>query len=456
MRGKSEREYVLAVLTEIRSRQTYSHIAVRQVLDEAEQEGLSAQERAFIKRLAEGIIERQTELDGVIASHTRKGTRIKPVIRDILRMGIYQILYMDAVPDAAACNEAAALTKAQGKAGLTGFVNAVLRTVAREHAAGKYADAQADASMPAWIADLWREQLGEDEAQALICAMIKVRPVTIRVDERLDEQERTMLLSSMREAGAELTPGRFLPYAFDLRALASIGTLPGFQKGQWAVQDESSMLVAEAAGLTGNETVYDLCAAPGGKSLHCAAKLAAAGGKGMVHAFDLSGAKTKLIRQNAERMQLSNIAVLERDARLPFTGEEREKADVLICDLPCSGLGVMGHKRDIKYRVEPQQLRELAQLQRQILKAGVTALKPGGTLIYSTCTINRGENEEIASYIEEELGLVPDALAPFLPSGVTGIRGNRLQLLPSVHGTDGFFIARFTRAAMPHGGDHAK
>ena len=489
MRVSREREIVLNIQTRIRREGTYSHIAVREALDEAQKEGLSAQQRAFIKRLAEGVTERQAELDAVIDAHTdRDGrkARIKPVIRDILRMGVYQILYMDSVPDAAACNEAVSLAKAKGKGQLAGFVNAVLRAVAREnaassaagdmHGARKTAERSAAAAglkdentrgfLPAWIRELWLSQFTKEETDALTASMMEVRPVTIRLDERLGKEEQEEIISKIREAGVRVEPGRFLPYAFDLKGAAALQDLPGFKEGKWAVQDESSMMAAEAAGLSGGEIVYDLCAAPGGKSMHCAAKLAAINRGGAVFSFDLSPAKTALIRENAARMRLSDMVIAQRDARLPFPEGERERADVLLCDLPCSGLGVMGKKRDIKYRVRPEQLSELAALQKQILEAGITALKPGGTLIYSTCTIDRFENEEIASYIENELGLIPDPLAPHLPQSLLArsargaaeedreektraagsLRGHHLQLLPSVHGTDGFYIARFKKA----------
>jgi 16S rRNA (cytosine967-C5)-methyltransferase len=177
--------------------------------------------------------------------------------------------------------------------------------------------------------------------------------------------------------------------------------------------------------------------------MHCAAKLLAAGG-GTVYAFDLSKGKTGQILKNVRRMHLPNVVVDQRDALIPVP-EETGKADVLLCDLPCSGLGVIGRKRDIKYHVTPKQLEELAQLQKDILRSAVPYLKEGGVLIYSTCTINAGENEEVAEFIEKEMGMCPDPLTPYLPEGIQGIRGNQLQLLPHVHGTDGFFLARFVK-----------
>lgn len=164
-----------------------------------------------------------------------------------------------------------------------------------------------------------------------------------------------------------------------------------------------------------------------------------------MYSFDLTRRKTDRIREGAKRMKLENLQVAERDARTIRPGEEAS-ADVLLCDLPCSGLGVMGKKRDIKYRASREGILSLQTLQREILAASVQCLRPGGTLLYSTCTISREENEDNAAWIVSELGLKPVDLAPFLPEDLPGIRGNMLQLLPHVHGTDGFFIARFQKA----------
>lgn len=464
---RGEREAVLTILTRIREEGTYSHIAVKEMLDQCEREGMDRRQRAFVKRLTEGIIERRIEIDNVIRTYTKKGARIRPVIRDILRMGIFQILYMDAVPDSAACNEAVKLTKLSGKKELSGFVNGVLRTVAREKDKGIFAAAAREDgassdpaalsrkySMPEWIIRLWNEQRSEQDTRALLEALLEVRPVSIRFDDRCSAADIEKILAGMQEKGVTATKGHYHALCYELTGTDSVATLPGYREGLWTVQDESSMLVAEAAGLQGGETVYDVCAAPGGKSMHCASKLlalakraeggAAAVKAGTVHAFDLSKGKTAQIMKNVRRMHLPNVVVTQRDALLPVPAEAGA-ADVLLCDLPCSGLGVIGRKRDIKYHVSPAQLEELAKLQKDILRSAVGYLKEGGVLIYSTCTINRGENEEIAAYIEKELGFTADPLAPHLPAGIPGIDGHMLQLLPHIHGTDGFFLARFIK-----------
>ena len=481
MSKTGEREAVLEILTGIREQGTYSHIAVKEMLDRCEREGMDRRQRAFVKRMTEGVIERRIELDDVLRRYTKKGARIRPVIRDILRMGIFQILYMDSVPDSAACNEAVKLTKACGKKELAGFVNGIMRTVVREKEAGKLlpaseegsnaggnrsaegisagpAEAAADPaalsrkySMPEWIVSMWREQLGEEETERLLSALLEIRPVSIRFDDRCSLADREEILEKMRQKGVKVGKGRYLPYCFYLTGTDSISELPGYREGLWTVQDESSMMVAEAAGLEGGETVYDVCAAPGGKSMHCASRLLALESEkgegaeaGAVHAFDLSKGKTAQILKNVRRMHLPNVVVEKRDA-LTQVPEEAGKADVLLCDLPCSGLGVIGRKRDIKYHVTERQLEELADLQKSILRSAVSYLREGGVLIYSTCTINEGENGAIARFIEEELGLSPDPAAGYLPREIPGIRGNQLQLLPHVHGTDGFFLARFVK-----------
>ena len=485
---KDEREIVLLALLSHEKNDTFSNVLVRQTLDACGDR--STAEKAFIKRLLEGVIERKTELDARIESFTgRSVTRLHPVVHQILRMGIYQIYYMDAVPDSAACNESVRLARRHGPARLSGFVNGVLRNAAREAAADKKegafpavkrdaqgtvkdgsayeaAAAQETAesrpgpadpvqrlsltySMPPWLVSMWMEQLGAEETEKLLDALMEIRPVSVRLSGRLTENEREDLLAKLRTAGVEIEKGRWLSACLHLRRTSDLRRLPGFSQGLWTVQDESSMLAVEAAGLKGGETVLDICAAPGGKSFYAADRLQTLrkdkGRQGIVYSYDLTRRKTDRIREGAERLGLDNICVGERDAR-NFFAQDAGKADLVLCDLPCSGLGVIGKKRDIKYRASREGLDSLQQLQRQILVNAVRYLKAGGVLIYSTCTINRAENEDNAAWIEEKLGLEPENLAGYVPDDLPGIEKNRVQLLPHVHGTDGFFISRFRKA----------
>lgn len=460
-----EREAVLLALLSYGKNNTFSNVLVKRTLDECGH--LSDAERAFIKRLLEGVIERKQELDAVIEHYTgRSVSRLHPALHQILRMGIYQILYMDAVPDSAACNESVRLAKKHGPARLSGFVNGVLRNAARDNIKKKDTSANTGQSLPdgdsgpdsalwpSWLVQMWTEQLGEEETKNLLDELMEIHPVSIRLCGHPSGKEREQILTALRDAGVVVEKGRWHPDHYILRKTSDITKLPGFLQGQWTVQDVSSMLAVEAAGLKGTETVYDVCAAPGGKSFFAAQKLCSrmtADGQrqvqGVVHSFDLTPKKTARMRDGVGRLHLSNIIIDERDALNPVPADEEGAADVLLCDLPCSGLGVIGKKRDIKYRASLEGITKLQKLQRKILSNAVHYLKEGGILVYSTCTISRAENEENAEFIEKELGLIPDPAAPFLPEGISGIEGNRIQLLPHLHGTDGFFIARFRKPA---------
>lgn len=442
----TEREVVLGILTENEIKGTYSHILVKNALDRCA--SLPDTQRSFIKRLAEGTIERRSELDRIIDAHlTRRDIHLKPRVRCLLRMSIYQILYMDSVPDFAAVNEAVAMMKKDAKAAQAGFVNGLLRSVCRDKAAGRLKkDTTGEQSMPSWIVGMWKRDLGEETARQLLQSLLMVRPVCIRFVPSVSGEEQKHLEQKMQEQGISVLPGRYLSYCRLLQHVKSVKNLPGFAEGRITVQDESSMLAVEASGVRTLPdegegcTILDLCAAPGGKSTF----LAALAPKARVISCDLSAAKTSLIRAAAGRLHLSNLTVLENDAS-QLRPEFENCADIVYCDVPCSGLGVATRKRDIKDHISREKIRSLTSLQMKIMRNAVRYVRPGGTLLYSTCTISRAENENMAAKIAKMPGMQPSDLTPYLPPDFPGIEDNHVQLLPSVHGTDGFFIARFTR-----------
>lgn len=452
----NSRELIVTMLLSISSGEEYSHILIKNVLDKYDY--LDTKEKAFIKNVTEGSIERRIEIDYIIDSFSKTPvSKMKPFIRELLRMSVYQLLFLDRIPASAAINEAVKLAKKKGFTGLSGFVNGVLRNVDRKRAEIKYPAADTIKgrsvrfSMPEWIIAEFDSYVGKDKADKAFEAFLETRPVVIRVSEKLSKDETKKLVSDMEAAGAKVTPQGYGERIFTLKDSGNIAALPGYDEGKFTVQDVSSQVCVMAAGIKPGDTVLDVCAAPGGKSVY-AAELA--GDKGRVISRDLTPFKTALIRENAERLGVKNITVEEWDAT-DFDESLEGKADVVIADLPCMGFGIMGRKRDIKFNTLKEGLEEIVKLQRQILSTVSRYVKKGGRLIFSTCSVSKSENEDGYNFIKDELGLKPFDLTANLDKNlVKAIEANgeldkakegRLQLLPCLYDSDGFFIAGFTR-----------
>ncbi|MCH4039812.1 MAG: 16S rRNA (cytosine(967)-C(5))-methyltransferase RsmB [Eubacteriales bacterium] len=442
------REIVLGILTEIGENGTYSHTAIRAALDRYQY--FSKRDRAFITKVCEGTVERMIEIDYIIDCYsTVPVEKMKPVIREILRSAVYQIRFMGGIPDSAAVNEAVRLTQKHGFYNLKGFVNGVLRSIIRNEDSIPYPDSKKEPvrylsvkySMPEWLVSSWLDEFGPFVTGKMLESCLIERPTTVRL--KTDNITKKVILDSMREQNVTVKRAPYLPYAYNISDYNYLPGLKAFQNGWIFPQDVSSMLVAEAAAPKRGDYVIDVCAAPGGKSLHIADKM---GGYGMVEARDLSEEKVKLIADNVKRADLINVKPVVMDA-LTLDMDSVEKADIVICDLPCSGLGVISRKSDIKYRVSPEKINSLVDLQRQILKNAVRYVKPGGTLIYSTCTVGHRENQDNVAWITEHYPFVTDSLNPYLPRELWRLTTEQgyLQLLQGVHDSDGFFIARLKR-----------
>ena len=384
---------------------------------------------------------------------------MKPIIRNVLRIAAYQIEFMEQIPDSAACDEAVKLVKKRGLAGLSGFVNGLLRNLSREFQKNQGFDTSKMSpteslsyrySMPEELVDFWLVSYTKEQVEDFLKSFQKTKDTSIRVNEsKISVEELTKLLS---EEGVEVKEGTYLSKARRISSYDSLGSLPSFAKGYFQVQDESSMLVGTIAGVKAGDYVIDVCAAPGGKTLHVAELLLMAGGKknpGVVDARDKTEKKVALIKQNLERTGYTNVLVKAYDA-LQYDETVKEKADVIIADLPCSGLGVIGKKPDIKYNMTKETMDELATLQKEILTVIIQYLKPGGTLIYSTCTINPDENERNVEFIQNTLQLRPESLDSYLPEKLhtETTKLGYLQLLPGESGNDGFFISRFRKDSV--------
>lgn len=441
------RELVLGILLEINKEGQHSHLVIRSTLEKYQY--LEKQERAFLTRVCEGTLEYKLRLDYILDQYSSVPVeKMKPVIREILRSSVYQLLYMDNVPDSAVCDEAVKLARKKGFYNLTGFVNGVLRKVARDYSSIHFPEKNQPVeylsvlySMPKWLVEKFLAEYGFEKTEKMLEAFLKEKPTTIRIRQHLVDKEA--VLESLKRQKVTVEPAPYAENAYYIKNYDYLPALEAFRMGNIQVQDVSSMLVGEVAAPKEGDYVIDLCAAPGGKTLCIADKLK---GTGRIDARDISRTKTDLIRENAIRQNFLNVVVTEKDAT-QLDSESFEKADILIADVPCSGLGVIGKKTDIKYNITQNGIAELVNLQRKILEQASTYVKPGGTLIYSTCTINKEENiENVRWFVENypyELESIDDYLCEELRCDTT--KEGYLQLLPGVHDCDGFFIARLKR-----------
>lgn len=449
------RELTLDMLMEILENGKYSHLVISSVLDKYNY--MDPRDKAFAKRVTEGTLEQLIRVDYVLDQFSKVPVlKMKPLIRNLVRLSVYQLLFMDQIPDRAVCNEAVKLAGKRGFKGLSGFVNGVLRSIARNRNKIEYPDLEKDRrkalsvrySMPEWLIEFWDKAYGEERTGKILEGLLAEHPVTVRVKEGLPEEKTEKWLLALSERNIQAKQHPYHPRAFTLLGTEGIKNLPGYEQGLFMVQDVSSMLAVEAAGMgcsecmDGDILVVDVCAAPGGKSMHMAEMLT---GKGKVLSGDLTENKVSLIRDNIDRMGISNVTARVWDA-LVFDEALLEKADVVLADLPCSGLGIMGKKRDIKYRITREAMEELAALQKQILGVVWKYVKPGGILIYSTCTINPEENEHMVEWFTCSYPFELQSISPYLPGGLKG-QGERgmLQFFPGIHESDGFFIARLIR-----------
>lgn len=401
------REVALTVLMDIETNQTFSNLALGNAL--RKNQFTDKTERAFLTRLVEGVVECRIRLDYVIDRFSKmKVRKCKPMIACLLRMGCYQILFMDGVPDSAACNESVKLAKKHGFAGLSGFVNGVLRTIAREKERISYPDTGKNpvqaysvlTSTPEWLVEKLIKDYGYEKAQRILQASFDERKISVRLNRACIEAGGDTVegyQEKLKTSGICVEAGAYYEGAWLLSKYDFVHKIPGYKKGYFTVQDESSMCAVAAAGIQADDFVMDLCAAPGGKTTAAAAYAK----NGRVLSMDIAQEKLARVEENIEREHLENVEIVCQDAT-EYMEKYEGKADVVIADLPCSGLGIMGRKNDIKYRVQPSQIEALVELQHTILQNACRYVKPGGTLLYSTCTITPEENNcQTARFLQE-------------------------------------------------------
>ena len=435
-----ERERALEILTLTEKDPLISpYVLVRDVL-RAPQDALGNVQKSFLAILVQGTYQYRFRLDYCLDHYSKTPVKkMKPLIRCLMRMGVYQILFLDDVPDSAACNEAVKLAEKRGFSTLKGFVNGVLRTIAREKEKIPWPDAADPGylrvmySMPDAVTDHLLFHYGRERTEAICNAFMKPRPVMIRLrgtrmkEDGIDEET---LFARMRVAaeGIGIAPHAHVSGVYALTHSGDPARLYGFQEGYFTMQDAASVMAVQSAQIQAGDTVIDLCAAPGGKAAYA---FELCGETGQVLARDVKERRMARMERGFARLRCGQIKTQLYDAR--NTDEALiETADVLLCDVPCSALGIIGRKPEVKYRFSSDEAGALVQLQREIVSASWQYVKKGGVLLYSTCTLNPEENEKQAEWITGHF--------PFRAEAVK-------QLFPGEADTDGFFYAVLRRNA---------
>lgn len=426
------REVAVAVLVRVEG----GAYANRLLLATLNRSGLEARDRALVTELVYGVLRHQSELDETLNAQSRRPiARLPAELRAILRVAAYQLLHLDRVPPRAAIHQAVEAAKAFGPA-RSGYVNGLLRSLLRAGAGAKV-----ESVPPPWLAELWDRAYGPEARQELWSYQLQPAPLVVRVNSRRTRRED--LRGAWEEQGLTVWETALSPWGLGVERAGSPEELPGFSTGLFTVQDESSQLVAPALDPQPGETVLDVGAGSGGKTTHLAELMA---GQGRILALDLYEAKLRALGTAAERLGLSGIETVQGDVS---TLAPTVAADRVLVDAPCSGLGVLRRHPEIVRRRGPVELERLALHQRAILLGAADWVRPGGVLLYSTCTLNPAENQEVVSaFLAARPDFRPDELGPYLPSELRadlGPGGGWLELRPPRRQTDGFFMARLRR-----------
>jgi len=434
------REAALDVLLKIQRDGAYSNLALDGALKNA---SLTAADNTLAAAIVYTAVERQLTIDYNLSLYLRQPLKkLRPEALAVLRIGCAQIFFMDKIPESAAVNESVRLIKGAGCGFAAGLVNAVLHKAARNGICLPHPEDGIETylsvkySCPAWLVRMWRGAYGMENAEGIMAASLTQRPAALRVNTMKTTPEA--LAARLKDEGVETSHCGYLPNVLLAERLGAAAALQAFNDGLFHVQDTASGLCCAALDAKPGETVLDMCAAPGGKAFTIAQDMQ---GEGLVRAFDLHAHRVGLIESGAARLGISNIKAEVRDATA--FDENVEKADRILCDVPCSGLGVIGKKPEIRYKT-PQDIDKLPDLQYVILCTAARYLKPGGRLVYSTCTLNPAENEDVcARFAVKHADFMP---APVLQSiSLYRHESGFATLLPHMTGSDGFFIAAFTK-----------
>lgn len=437
MKTVNVREAALELIDAVEKSGSYSNLMLNNAI---EKNNITGRDAGLLTEITYGTIQRKLTLDYYLAPFLKK----KPErwVHNLLRLSLYQMVYLDKVPERAVIHEAVNIAKKRGHKGIAGMVNGVLRSIQREGVPDTKAiknEAErisVETSHPLWLVERWTRAYGIERTEAMCRHNLTAPEQTVRVNTLKIDREAAV--AALSEEGFEAEIANTSPAAIRLlKGNAARSDL--YKQGFISIQDESSMLVAPVVGALPGQRVLDMCSAPGGKTVHIAEHM---NGEGRIDALDIHEHKLKLVAQNAERLGLRNIHVQKQDARKAGEVFEKETFDAILVDAPCSGLGVIRRKPDLKYAKTEQDLQNLQRIQLSILDAAAPLLKENGVLVYSTCTVDKEENEgTVHAFLtaHPEFEPVPLEHIAIMPEK------SMIQVFPDDFGGDGFFISKFRK-----------
>lgn len=449
VQGKTSSNPRQAACTVLRRIQKEGSFADQMVDRELAEGRLAGPDRGLFAELVFGVLRRQGTLDHILSQLLEQPlAKLEPLTAILLRLGLYQLVFLDRIPESAAVNETVNLTK-QAVPRASGLVNAVLRNYLRrkdkitfpDPLASPVASIAARHSQPLWLVNQWLEQLGPEETEQLAKASSCQPPLTLRVNTLRTNREE--LLQRFRDNSIDVDPCRFSPHGFRVEGRHNIPGLPGFREGLFNVQDEASQIAGILLDAQPGERVLDACAAPGGKATHLAQLM---DNRGELLAMDISRKKLPLIQEAAQRLGISIIST--RAADLLQSGAFPANAfDRVLLDAPCSGLGVIRRNPEAKWRLRPEDFSRLASRQKTLLRNAARLLKPGGTLLYSTCSTTLDENEAVVlDFLSRQGDYVLENLTDVFPDyGELFCKEGMFRAWPHRYGMDGFFAARMRK-----------
>lgn len=436
------RELAVKTLYEINHNKAFVNIALKKSLKDPK---LSSIDKPFVNTLVYGVIKHMSYCDWVISNYSKiKLKKIAPMLLEILRIGVYQVFFLDKVPHFAAVNESVNLSKKYSKGKSDKFVNGVLRSILRnkeeilQHRFEGDEKLTIQYSAPIWLVNMLKEQYPIEVVENFFEESMKNAPITARVNSLKTTKEE--LKKSLATEGIGVEDGKLRDYSIIINQFSDISKNPSYQEGLFIIQDEAAMMTVDLLDPKPGEKILDMCSAPGGKTTHIGEMIKDTHG---LTARDIYDHKLKLIDENCKRLGLKNVQLELKDG-LKFYPEDEEKYDKILLDAPCSGLGILRRKPDIKWNLSEEGIKAIIQIQKSLIKNAFDYLKPGGILVYSTCTINRQENEEVVHDLIENNKSASLLSLKGIDESIL-LNKHFVQTFPKEGQWDGFFMSKIQK-----------